>query len=253
MAHILKYALIIFVLSSFTGCVSTSASENSPMDNKKAAEINVSLGLNYMRSGEYQIAMDKLKKALRQDPQSASAHNTIAILYQILKETDEANTHFSKAVSLAPSFSDAQNNYGVFLCQQGKYKEAEKRFLLAIKNPLYSSPAQAYENAGLCANSVPNIVKAEYYFDQALQVSPQLPTSILELAKINYQQAKYEKSRAFIKKYQLLAEWSPQTLLLAIQIEKGLGNTDAIASYALLLRARFPTSDEAEQVQKGQY
>jgi len=249
----LRLYLMISLISLLTACAGSS-SKGKPVQNaQKAAEINTSLGLNYMQNGNYEIAMSKLQKAVEQNPKSAEAHNAIALLYQILGEDNDANKHYKKAVSLAPQYSEAQNNYGVFLCQQGDYKEAEQRFLLAVENPLYASTAQAYENAGLCAMSVPNLAKAEGYFKQALEIYPQLVTSTLELAKINYQQADYVRARSYIQRYQLITSWTPETLLLAIQIENKLQNNDAVASYTLLLRARFPTSDEALQVQTGQY
>jgi type IV pilus assembly protein PilF len=33
-----------------------------------AAEINVQLGLNYLQRGDYAVALDKLEKALKQNP-----------------------------------------------------------------------------------------------------------------------------------------------------------------------------------------
>jgi len=249
----LKLYLMILMIGLLTACAGSSSKDGAVRNNQKAAEINTSLGLNYMQNGSYGVAMSKLKKAIQQDPKSAEAHNAIALLYQILNEDNDANEHYKKAVSLAPQYSEAQNNYGVFLCQQGQYKEAEQRFLLAVEDPLYASPAQAYENAGLCAMSIPDLDKAKDYFKQALQIYPRLVNSTLELAKINYQQADYKQARVYIQRYQLIANWTAPTLLLAIQTENKLRNSNAVASYTLLLRARFPASDEAQQVQSGQY
>jgi len=219
----------------------------------KAAEINVRLGLNYLQRGDYDIALEKLEKALQQNPNLPSAHNTIALLYQRLGELSKAEHHFKQATQRDPRYSAAQNNYGVFLCQQGQYEEAEQRFLEALKNPLYKSPAQALENAGMCANRIPDQTLAESYFLRALQLNSELSKSLLQMAKLRFLNVDYENAQSYIQRYQAVASWQASALFTAIQIANKLNDQDAVASYALLLRANFPDSDEAQQVKKGQY
>lgn len=219
----------------------------------KAAEINMRLGLNYLQRGDYEVALEKLERALQQNPNLPSAHNTIALLYQRLNETEKAEYHFREAVNREPKYSEAQNNYGVFLCQQQRYEEAEQRFLTAIENPLYSSAAQALENAGMCVNRIPDTQRAEKYFRQALQRNANLSNSLFHMANISYEQKDYLQARAYIERFQANSQWTSQALLLAIKTENQLNDQDAVASYALLLRARFPDSDATQEFKKGQY
>lgn len=219
----------------------------------KAAEINMRLGLNYLQRGDYEIALEKLEKSLKQNPTLPSAHNTIALLYQQLGQIDKAEYHFKKAISYQPNYSEAQNNYGVFLCQQKQYEEAEQHFLLAVKNPLYNSSAQAYENAGMCANRIPDQTRAEAYFRKALQLNKNLSKSLLQMAKLRFLDIDYDNANSYIQRYKAIAQWSPSSLFTAIQISNKLNDQDAVASYALLLKSRFPDSDEAQKVKKGQY
>ena len=65
-------------------------STNNVALNAEAAEINVKLGINYMQRGDNDIALKKLKKALKQAPRLVSAHNTIALVYQRLALFDKA-------------------------------------------------------------------------------------------------------------------------------------------------------------------
>ena len=224
---------------------------NSSSGGNEAAEINMRLGLNYMQRGDYAFALEKLEKALQQDPNLPSAHNTIAILYQRLGEDEKAEYHFKKAVDLAPEYSEAQNNYGAFLCQQQRFAEAEKRFLIAVENPLYQSAAQAYEIAGLCALQQQQVKKAEGYFRRALQIEPALSKSLLQMAEINYQQQNYLQARGYIQRFHDASVWTARALLLGIKIENKLGDEDAVASYILILRSRFPDSDEMLLVNQG--
>lgn len=245
-------AVISLWLVACTNAGSTRPTKYAAPD-AKAAEINVRLGLNYLQRGDYEIALEKLEKALQQNPNLPSAHNTIALLYQHLDETDKAEMHFKQAVQRDSTYSAALNNYGAFLCGQKRYEEAEHYFLEAIKNPLYDSKAQALENAGMCANRIPDQTLAEKYFLKALQMNPHLSKSLLQMAQLRFLNIDYEDAHLYLKRYQAVASWTPSSLFTAIQIENKLNDQDAVASYALLLRARFPDSDEAQQVKKGQY
>lgn len=248
----LQKAVILLALSALTACNSTGGTRPEYIaPDPKAAEINMRLGLNYLQRGDYAIALEKLQKALKQNPNLPSAHNTIALLYQRLGENDKAEGHFLEAVERAPDYSQAQNNFGVFLCDQGRYEDAEKRFLKAVENPLYETPALAYENAGLCVNRIPEPEKAEAYFRRALQIEPGLPKSLMRMAEISYQQQNYLQARAYIQRYQSTSSWTPQALLLAIKTENKLDDQDAVSSYTLILRSRFPDSDELQMVNQG--
>jgi len=55
-------------------------------------------------------------------------------------------------------------------------------------------------------------------------------------------------ARGFIERYFQSAEDTPESLLLAVRIERALGNKNAEASYALRLRSKFPASPEAGQL-----
>ncbi|OUR71099.1 type IV pilus biogenesis/stability protein PilW [Methylophaga sp. 41_12_T18] len=255
MAGNAKNICIALVLLMVSACTTPGGSRpiEQVAPDPKAAEINMRLGLNYLQRGNYEIALEKLQKSLRQNPNLPSAHNTIALLYQQLKESDKAEKHFKEAVRRAPDYSEAQNNYGVFLCQQQRYEESEQYFLAAIKNPLYRRKAQALENTGVCAMRIPDYERAETYFRQSLQLNPKMSTSLIKMAEISHQQQDFLQARAYIQRYRDIAAWTAKSLLLAIKTENQLNDQDAVASYALLLRARFPDSDESLQVKKGLY
>ncbi len=218
--------------------------------NYKAAEINMRLGLNYMENGDYATALEKLEKSLKQNPRLPATHNAIALLYQILGKTDKAEYHFKQSVKYDPSYSEAQNNFGVFLCQQGHYRKAERRFLLAIDDPLYASVAEAVENAGICLSKIPDIDAASVYFLRALRINPQMTQSLFHLAKINLQQKAFSTAKSYIDRYRAASSWNPESLLLAIKIADALDDKDAATSYILLLKAKFPDSSQAVELWK---
>ena len=224
-----NYLLVaILFLSMLSGCQGPTGSSNVIPNSiiaeyiksdKKAAELNMQMGLNYFQRGDYETALGKLEKALKQDPSLSGEHKTIAISYQRLNEQDKDEYHYKQAVSLAPKYSEAQNNYGVYLCGQGRYEESVPQFLAAIQNPLYRSLGQAHENAGLCARGIPDIERAEQYLRKALQTNPKLGKSLLAMAEISCEQGDYLTSPAYIERYRNAARWTPQALMQAVNTE----------------------------------
>lgn len=245
---------ILAIVLFLSGCQSMNGTRSNYVEpDAKAAELNMRLGLNYLQRGDYEIALEKLEKALKQDSSLSPAHNTIALLYQRIGENDKAEHHFKQAIRYEPDYSQAHNNFGVFLCQVGRYKEAEQSFLEAVKNPLYRSTAQAYENAGLCVSRIPDTVLAKSYLRKALQYNPNLSKALLQMAEMHYEEQDYMRARAYIERYRTESRWTPRALLLAIKIEHKLGDKNAVSSYSVLLKGKFPDSDEALIVEKGNF
>ena len=145
----IKAGLLALLLPILTACVTVGG--EPPAQNEKASAINVQLGIGYMEQNNFEQANQKLLKALRQNPDSATAHYVYAILQDQLLEKEVAGKHYKIAVELDPSDSAAANNYGKYLCLNGREAESEKYFLSALNNPLYRTPEIAYTNAGLCS------------------------------------------------------------------------------------------------------
>lgn len=256
--RIVRLLIVLCLPIVLSGCLAAAAVAvaTSPAVDpaaEKAAEINARLGAHYLQLGEYQAAKAKLDKALVQNPQSAVAHNVMAALYLQLKVDDKAEMHFKRAVELAPDYSEAQNNYGVFLCGKGQYRDAEQLFLKALENPLYQQAAEAYENAGLCVQQIPDVIKAVDYFNQAVHLDGFMAKSLLQLGNINYDKGDYQQAQSYLLRYKEVAKHRPQSLYLGMSISNKLGDQDGVASYRLLLRSRYPDSKEAELTRQGRY
>jgi len=240
-----RWLLAVLVLAvSACGGTATRPGE----DKAKAASINVELGIAYMRHGNKQAAMEKLQKALQEDPTLVKGHTAIAVLYEQLQEFEMAEQHFRRALQLAPKDSSANNNYGGFLCRRGHYAEAVKHFDLAAANPLYDQPELALTNAGLCLLREEKLDQAERYFREALKKNPFYPQALLNMARVSLQQQQYLSARAYLQRFQEVARHTPESLAVGIEAETALGDRDAVASYRLLLKNNFPTSPQAERL-----
>ncbi len=238
-----KIILFLAVLTSLTACTTTTT-QSLKENQQTAADLNAQLAHAYIRQGDRKQGVEKLRKALALKPSLPSTHHYIAETYRLLKQTELAESYYLKAIKLAPRDSSMQNNYGVFLCELGRYQDAEKRFLISARNPLYATPEEAYENAALCALRMPDMKRAEYYFRKALEVNPLQARSLYHLASLKFEQKNYIQARAFLQRFFGVSEETPEALWLGIRIERYNGDHSMVAQYAKVLNEKFPDSQE---------
>lgn len=239
-----KSILTLIVVSTLlTGCItSTSGPARKAPSDADAGQANTSLGLSYMRQGNYELALEKLQRAVQQSPDSPEAHSAIALLYGRLGEALDADRHYRRALQLNPADPDIQNNYGVFLCGQQRYQEAEKFFLRAAENPRYSTPEAAWTNAGVCVRNVPAAEKAEGYFRKALARNPRFPDALWQMADLSFERGHLLQARAFLERRLEAAKAMPDALWLGVRVEQSLGHAEVARDYASRLKSEFPTS-----------
>jgi type IV pilus assembly protein PilF len=236
------------------GCV-TDTSNDPPaapgQSNSQLATVNTQLGLAYLRNGQVDLAWERLNTALHADPDYATAHNGMALVYNRLNEPVKAEEHFKRAIALNPSDSAAQTNYGAFLCEHGRIDEGETYFMKAVENPLYANPAMAYSNAGLCKLRSADPSGAQFYFRAALRADPRFPVALMNMAQISFDDQAFMAARGYMQRYAEVRDHTPRSLWLGIRIEEMLGDKDAVSSFAMLLKGNYPDSPETQMLLKS--
>jgi type IV pilus assembly protein PilF len=231
----------------WTGACATPA-ENEKL--RKSVETQTQLGASYLQRGQPEIAKKHLERALELDSNDLQANNIMGLLQWRLKQYEEAERYFRRAIEGSGSGSRAAalHNYGAFLCDRGRIDEALRSLEKAAADPLYQATAEANLNAGACLMTKPSPALAEKYLREALRINPRLPGALYHMARITYDSGRTLAARAFIQRYFEASEDTPDALLLAVQIETALKDKNAAASYALRLKSRFPKSDEAAKL-----
>ncbi|HET6655018.1 MAG TPA: type IV pilus biogenesis/stability protein PilW [Gammaproteobacteria bacterium] len=248
--RILIAAGALLAMLLVAGCVSTTPEEGQ-VQPKEAARYNVQLGVAYMQQGRLDLALQKLQRALKQDPNLASANTAIARLYERRGNTDLAARYYQRALDIAPQDPKVQNAYGVFLCRHDQVAESEAYFLAAARDPDYATAEAAYTNAGICLLKIDEKAKAEADFRQALQVEPDYAEALWQLARLSYDEGKYLQTRAFLQRFMAHTRSpQPEVLWLAARTEQALGADTEAHKFARRLMARFPRSAEATLASK---
>ena len=231
-------------------CVTDGNNLTSDPDPIEAARLNTQLGIDYMRKGYFELALEKLERAVDQNEDNAVAHSALAYLYSRNGEIKKADKHYRRAISLDKDNPDTHNNYGGFLCAQNRREEGEKHLLIAAQNPRFASPAAAWTNAGDCVRSVAP-ERAERYLREALRLDSEYSEALAQLAWISYDRREYLRARAFLQRFEHAGTHLPHTLWLATQTERQLGDVEAARRYVNMLRKQFPESEQAYDLGKS--
>jgi len=231
------------------GCGTTTSTQVKKEDPKtqkqEAARVHTELGQKYLQQGKTEIALEKLNKALEFDPGYVDAHTVIAVLYESINDKAKAEEHYRRAVQLKPKGGAENNNYGRFLCMQGRYGEAEGYFQKALADPFYDTPALAMSNAGSCLFHAGKRDEAETMLRKALALNPNDAGALLSMGGVLYEKGEYLNARGFLQRYEALAGAQPASLLLGRNIELRLGNASGASEYSRKLLRGFPQSPEA--------
>lgn len=223
---------------------------NDPYGSLSQSDIYVRKGIQYMEAGNYEVALQDLTRAAELDGRNSEAYNALAVLYQRLDQPADAEREFKKALSANSENFGVRNNYGRFLCGQGRYAEAMSQFREVIGSKLYNSPWIALTNAGICARSAGQKGEAEQYLRQALEYDPRFAPALIEMAELSRETGQGMSARAFLERYHAVAEPDPRSLWIGVETEAGLGNFHAARDYAKTLRSKFPNTKEAVQAKR---
>ena len=250
---LIKISIASVVSLFLVACTTTSEVTTERKVSKpnliEASDLNTRLAVGYIQREQYKPAKDKLEKAIEQDPENVIAYKTLAYLYGTLGLGKEADEKYSEAMELKPDDPDLLNNYGAFLCANGRLEEAQKKFEQAYSNPFYESLYLAQSNAGSCYLKQGEYKKAEALLRKSLRLQPNLPGSLVSMAEIGVKTDRYMMARAYIERYHAARPAGPESLWIQIQAEKALGARDHYKKYARQLINDFPDSDEAGWVE----
>ena len=201
------------------------------------------------RAGRIDEAGELARKALKTDPKSGDAHTLLAAIAGARGDAAGAGKHYQQAVALSPADGAYANNYGTWLCANGRGAESLGWFDKALADPAYPTPAAAAANAGTCANGVGQQDRAEASWRQALALEPTNLPSLAGMAALQFARGQYLDARAFAERWLALVPGDADGLQLAARIEQKLGDNVAAPRYLFRLQATSPSSTTAPRAQ----
>lgn len=250
--------VIVSLVLMMGGCAQQPVQENlSPEQLQQRAEqsakIHTKLAAEYYFRGQYKVSIEEVKKALRANSSYAPAYNIFGLIYMALHEDDLAQKNFEQALKISSMDSEIHNNYGWFLCQRKpeRMDQAIAHFMTAIRDRLYSAPEKSYTNAGVCELKRNGYQSASEYFKRALLIDSAYSAALVGLIEVDFRNGNVMEAKARLSRYMQNSTPTPQSLWLAIQIEREIGDRYAEESFTYQLQKRFPKSKEAAALREG--
>lgn len=247
-------ALLLLAACSSTPRVNAPAaaptiSKTSDADRRRqAAELNVQMGIGYLREGNLAIAKEKLDRAREEDSDAKDIHGATALLDERLGDEKGADKEYREQLKATPNDPSQLNNYAVFLCSHGHTDEGVRYFEKAATNPLYQTPWAAYTNAGVCLRAGHRDSDAAVRFSRALQSNPNYAEAVFQASDLDWTLHQYTNARLRIDLYMRNTGATPDLLLLGWRIAQSQNDAAGQQRYAARLTQEFPNSDQARAV-----
>jgi type IV pilus assembly protein PilF len=233
---------------------STRASNDRNLDQQEIARVRTSLAAQYIRKNELDTAQQQLEKAFAADSRYAPAYDMMGVLLQQegsrinLAKADE---YFKKAITLDKDFVQAHNNYGVYLSQTKRYREAAEQFEIAGATLGYEGRIGALENLGRTYLQLGDNSAASKAFLRALDGNRNSIIAHIELVDLLLNQQRVPQAQRLYDETLILVQGqgiSPRLLLQGIKLAAAQNNITTRQQLAQQLLSAYPLSDEAKQL-----
>jgi len=233
---------------------STRASNDRNLDQQEIARVRTSLAAQYIRKNELDTAQQQLEKAFAADSRYAPAYDMMGVLLQQEGSSinlQKAEQYFKKAIMLDKEFVQANNNYGVYLSQTKRYREAAEQFEIAGAALGYEGRIGALENLGRTYLQLGDRDAAAKSFLRALDGNRNSIIAHIELVDLLLEQQRVPQAQRLYDETLILVQGqgiSPRLLLQGIKIAAAQNNIKTRQQLAQQLLSAYPLSDEAKQL-----
>ena len=182
--------------------VSACASNTITTDNdERSFTAYIELANSYLQQGNAKSAEDSLEKAAEIDEEDPRLLQSYALLFQFRNQNEDAEEMYLAVLEKDPDFSQARNNYGVFLNKTGRNAEALVELNRAAKDPSYSLRSVAYENMSQIALKINNFQLAAESMQNASALAPTEKRYFLRTAHLLYLNKDYDKGQEYFDRF----------------------------------------------------
>ncbi|HBD03174.1 MAG TPA: type IV pilus biogenesis/stability protein PilW [Psychrobacter sp.] len=233
---------------------STRSSGDRNLDQQEIARVRTSLAAQYIRKNELDTAQRQLEKAFAADSRYAPAYDMMGVLLQqegSRINLAKADQYFKKAIALDKDFVQAHNNYGVYLSQMKRYREAAEQFEIAGASLGYEGRIGALENLGRTYLQLGDNSAAAKAFLRALDGNRNSIIAHIELVDLLLEQQRVPQAQRLYDETLILVQGqgiSPRLLLQGIKLAAAQNNITTRQQLAQQLLSAYPLSDEAKQL-----
>lgn len=256
-------AVLLSFSVSLSGCAAGASSETaSPREPvtesdepeaRKRARLRLELASGYFENGQTSVALDEIKQSLAADPAYGPAFVLRGLVYMRLNDSRLAEDSFKRALQINPRDPDALHNYGWFVCQQERHKEAVDLFMRALASPVYGGQAKTLMAMGVCQTRMGQLSEAEGSFARSYELDAGNPITGYNLASLLFRRGDFNRAQFYIRRLNNSELANAETLWLGIKVERRLRNLEAEQQLAQQLSRRYPNSRQWASYQRGAF
>lgn len=246
----IKTTLLFVMTLALAGCVTTTT--NDPLAKKKdldkAEETYIQIAYAHISRRNYQDAKRPLNRALEINDQSAGAYIGLALVYAAEDEPKLAEDNFKKAIRYDQT-PEARFQYASWLYNTGELKDSYKQMERVTEDADYVRRYQAFEILGIISMRLGEPEDAAEQFQKTITLNRQQASAYVNLAQayvaLGDETRAYRSYQGFARLVRIdLAEQTPSTLWLGVQLAHLNNDLDSESSYALQLQSLYPNSRE---------
>ena len=247
-------ASILLMAGALAACASSAgvAATGQGGDARRRADIRVELASNYYADGRMDLALAEIARALDAQPSNAEALGLKGLVLMQLGDAKQGERNLQQAVRIEPDNPRLLNNLGWLVCQSGDPQRALPYFERTLAQRGYASPATALANAGLCSLRAGDARTAEANLVRAQSLDPLLPTAQDGLAQLAFARADYIAARHHLARLLNTRDATPEHFLMAVRVERMLGDQAAEQSLLTQWRRRYPESQQLQAYLRGE-
>ena len=156
---------------------------------------NCSLGIAYLKVGDFEGAIVKLKAELENVPDNELAWGSLAQAYLNSGQLDEGKAAAEKCLEICPDDAQALNTIGLYWINKEDIPKAKDQFATNVKRD--PSNATAWYYLGLLSQAESDNVTALNYLMKAIQASPGFKPAYETSAQIYDQMGETARARQF--------------------------------------------------------
>jgi Tfp pilus assembly protein PilF len=194
------------------------------------SDAHVQLAIALMGTGQRDEAMAETRKAIEVDPNNARAYVAQGNIESSMRRYDEAIAAYKQAANLDPNYLSAYMNLGIFYGTTQRFAESAEAFQQALR--LEPNNVSALNGLGIAQFRLGQREEGIQTLKQALKINPRFVDGHLNLARWYHGMGQYkEAAAAFTEVTRIVPKW-PQAYFERSQDNFYLGLHDAAASDA---------------------
>ena len=245
-----KFVLLLLVLVS-----AVEQAESRGQKREELAKIKTDLARAYFTNGDVRSAIAAIDEAVRLDGNFAPAWLVRAQIYQYMKEPAQVEQSFQRAFSAREFAGETNNNYGWYLCQSNQVDKSLSYFDKAIADRTYPNPQIAMMNKGICLGKIGRTEEAgQVLLESARMSPPNYPFPYRELARLHAEAGNGTLAGLYFQQYINVVggNLGPEDLFVGVKVGRLTNNQDMVNEYLETLKAKFPVSEELQQLLSGE-